>query len=202
MPPYTDIFGRLDWLTKKVKALLGKQPAYKVYSAIINQQGDGSDISITLENGQPVVKGVSYQIIGDSEGKWDFSNVGGPVWPNAYIFVATLDGIPNNYGGWALQYNASAPVVTVFENTISDYIYFGRNDVGSYVIKSNGFPVFPRSKTFILLGNSTDAIDATHLTNFKQVGDASIQLNVYDVTRQQYVDGKLINTPIEIRVYN
>ena len=60
MPLYTDIFGRLDWLTKKVKALLGTARHYKVYTVLLQKPNSGDnnpelmqELENTLGGGTP-----------------------------------------------------------------------------------------------------------------------------------------------------
>jgi hypothetical protein len=169
----TDIFGRLDWLNKKTKNLLGRvyalenntlriaettttttttlppEPPYKVYTALLTQSG-GNDEQV-ISTGTLTI-GVSYMINiepGDSVG-FDFTNVGASNNNQGTYFVATGT-TPNSWGAEEgnvdiLDYNTGAPVVTVLENTIGN-IWFTYDSMGTFVINSDG--LFTQYKTYI-----------------------------------------------------
>ena len=61
---------------------------YQVFTALLTQSGGDSFAFLTSGN---VTKGITYQFdAGESEGGWDFSNVGGPTYPDTYSFIAKL----------------------------------------------------------------------------------------------------------------
>ena len=171
---------------------------YKVYTALLTQSG-GSEIN-TINSGQ-LVKGVTYFFGVSVAVEWDFSNVGGPVFPESFSFVATDNAEPNNWGTANLQYNLGAPVVTVLENTIGN-IWFTYHGVGYYDINKDSN--FEQNKTFVILTNNLSGnvgiIGQNMALGFECYGDNVIQLTT--AVDNAYENGVLFNTPIEIRVYN
>jgi hypothetical protein len=162
---------------------------YKVYTALLTQSGGDNEQIISSG---PVTQGVTYSVI-DNEvpgSNWDFSNVGGPVYPATGYFVAINSEIPNNYDSATVNYNAGAPVVTVLENTIGN-VWFTYYDLGDYLANlPNAFPydkttVFMQGQSFIQVANNLNYIEIV----------------TYD-SNDVPSDGLLSNTPIEIRVYN
>ena len=172
---------------------------YKVFTALLTQSG-GEDI-INFSSGFLTV-GTTY-LIYDLEGVVgaDFTNVGAPNNNVGTYFVATgttpIWGT-NPLGVAVLQYNTGAPVVTVLENTIGG-VWFSYDGVGQYSINSNG--LFTTGKTWItqviILGTGGPAYRGSiNLDNPNRVGMQTES----DVDTAS--DGMLINTSIEIRVYN
>lgn len=168
-------------------------PTYKVYTALLTQNGGDNFLNLT---GGELTIGVTY-FIQLLEGA-DFSNVGGSNVEGTY-FIATGT-TPNSWGdGGQLEYNTGAPVVTVLENTIGD-VFFNYDDLGSYIIIGD----FPLNKTTFVISNIGLVLS----------DDISIRAyidtdNIYITTTSipfsgtsAYADGILNNTPIEIRVYN
>lgn len=165
---------------------------YKVYTALLTQSGGddpGNLISGTL------TIGVTY-LIQLLEGA-DFSNVGANNIEGEY-FVATGT-TPNSWGtGGQLEYNTGAPVVTVLENTIGN-VWFSYEGVGYYIIGNSNLlftdkiTVFSGARTAPWDGLTS--IDTTNYTN------SSFYLSTVDNTGSP-TDNLLLNTPIEIRVYN
>jgi hypothetical protein len=108
-----------------------------------------------------------------------------------------------------LNYNTGAPVVTVLENTVGN-IWFTYNTVGEYSVNlSNSIDI---SKTFLYIGNGPTV---NQLIYFEEAGIKTITFSEFygssstiyiystnDGFGTSKVDGKLNNTPIEIRVYN
>jgi len=138
-PNYTDIFGRLDWLTKKVKYLWGgSSTSYKVFTALVSQSGTGN-AGIDINTGSLTV-GVTYYILNDSPGM-DFTNVGATTNTPGNFFLATGT-TPNSWGSdegggnSILAYYPAAPVVTVLENTLGK-VYFEYVGPGVYRLGSN-----------------------------------------------------------------
>ena len=170
---------------------------YKVYTALLTQSG-GDDIQ-TIYSG-PLTKGVTYIFDATyTPGVWDFSNIGGPVYPETYTFVATASEEPNSWDGIdGLVYNTGAPVVTVLENTIGN-IWFTYGAVGYYNIVSAD--LFIQNKTLKLIGSvGEDPITPSYSFLRGNSGDT-----FYIQTIDQFFinsDNQLLNTPIEIRVYN
>ena len=175
-------------------AQIAPQPAYKVYTALLTQNGGNGQQNI--ESGDLTI-GVTYRIIDQAGGTWDFTNVGAPNNNIDTYFVATGT-TPNSWGNGILSYNTGAPVVTVLENTIGN-IWFTYSDAGIYKVDSSG--LFTDGKTFIVVVaglNGRSDILVTYITNT----DSNIILNSYRVLANTLVDDALLNTSIEIRVYN
>jgi hypothetical protein len=168
---------------------------YKVYTALLTQSG-GDDI-YSINSGSLTV-GVTYSIAVSSVEPpytYDFTNVGAPNNDNGTYFVATGT-TPNSWGNGMLQYNTGAPVVTVLENTIGN-IWFNYETNGGYGCQSNN--LFTTGKTFILVTPTSDSnavsITVTNQTeSVKYISPLNNSLNSFD--------NGLLNTPIEIRVYN
>jgi hypothetical protein len=174
--------------------------AYKVYTALLTQSG-GTD-PLTQDSGAVEV-GVSYVISSPlgSEDSWDFSNVGGPVYPDNFNFVATSSDVPNNYGTATLNYNTGAPVVTVLENTIGN-IWFTYDGDGYYFVNSNG--LFSQDKSWtptIQIFNDTAGVRDGEICEIRYNNSNEYNIATFDQSGTN-VNGKLQNTPIEIRVYN
>ena len=169
----------------------------RVYTALLTQTG-GDDPNV-ISSGA-VTAGVTYEIVVSLLiGFWDFSNVGGPVYPETYTFVATASDVPNSWAGVDdLNYNNGAPVVTVLENTIGN-IWFTYNDVGNYRIFSDG--LFTENKTtfsIILMG---DELSNGYLCK-GYIGEPNSCSIVTGDILTPYDSVLNWKTPIEIRVYN
>jgi hypothetical protein len=177
--------------------ITGNAP-YKVYTALLTQSG-GTD-PLTQDSGAVEV-GVSYVISSPlgSEDSWDFSNVGGPVYPDNFNFVATSSDVPNNYGTATLNYNTGAPVVTVLENTIGN-IWFTYDGVGYYQVSSQPESFFPVGKTTSFIGSVGDDSASASYGFLRPTGDSNFYILTKDFSGD--ANNQLNNTPIEIRVYN
>lgn len=126
----TDVF-----TIEEIAEAVAPVPSYKVYTATLTQIGGSDPLSQTSG---AVEAGVSYTIsipLG-YEPSYDFGNVGGPVYPDNFPFVATYTATPNEYGNAILNYDTGAPVVTVFENTIGN-IWCTFEEDSHYSIKSD-----------------------------------------------------------------
>jgi hypothetical protein len=170
---------------------------YKVYTALLTQSG-GDDPQNILSG--TVTAGVTYQIALEDAPiqSWDFSNVGGPQYPNGDAFVATSNGVPNNYGTATLGYNTGAPVATVLENTIGN-VWFTYDSVGDYSIRSvNAFTV---GKTYVSsqLNNNSNAYNTEF--QLQDPSSDSIRLQAKDENWNS-IDLDGFGIVLEIRVYN
>ena len=161
--------------------------AYKVFTALLTQNG-GDGISKTSSGA--LTQGVTYYFDVLLEGEWDFSNVGGPVYPNNNSFIATSNDTPNSYGGQSIYYNTGAPVVTVLENTIGN-IWFTYSSMGSSYINSSG--LFTVNKT-AFLGTATAQGDDLIITG-AYINDSKFYIQISN-------GFGTYGSTIEIRVYN
>jgi hypothetical protein len=172
-----------------------------VYTVLLTQSGGNTIDSIDTGT---ITIGFTYRIANLSPGM-DFTNVGAPNNEINTYFVATGTtpdswGSAEDTGNSTLEWDNGAPVVTVLENTIGN-IWFTYNDVGIYYVNSSG--LFTENKTFNTVSDNLDlrAPNAQRFSfNYTDINTGII--NVYDPIGDVGQDGNLINTPIEIRVYN
>jgi hypothetical protein len=187
----------LSQLKRLASVIYGMKPKYKVYTALLTQSGGSNNQTITSGD---LTIGVTYQIISSSGQPWDFTNVGAPNNDLGTYFVATGT-IPNEWGAGELEYNAGAPVVTVLENTIGD-IWFTFLGNGTYGINNtNGWDV-----TKVWYGTSgigdTGSINVNPGRTTMSFEGTSFIIVCFNNDYTSAINGQLINTPIEIRVYN
>lgn len=171
---------------------------YKVYTALLTQSGGDGPMSANITTGDLII-GTTYQIIDNGGSGWDFTNVGAPDNNIGTFFVATGT-TPNSWGiDGQLDYNTGAPVATVLENTIGD-IWFTYGAPGFYLL--NSLSLFTNNKSSMLVGNVTwDGGSGTISSGLD--GDSSgIIITVNTTTGIADNNGALLNTLIEIRVYN
>jgi hypothetical protein len=211
----TDIFGRLDWLTKKTKNLLGRvyalenntlrvaettttttlppEPPYKVYTALLTQSGDSNILDLPLDLPQIEV-GKTYLIVSTGVGE-DWTLYGAINNNPGTRFVATgvADVITSS-----LQLNTGAPVVKVLENTIGN-IWFKINGYGDYNVNSSA--LFTASKLVVFFGpsNNDESTNSAITMEYSATTNSVIPFRTF--RDGSLVNDQLINTPIEIRVY-
>jgi hypothetical protein len=167
---------------------------YKVYTALLTQSGGDGPQTITSGT---LTKGVTYHGLEPNPGDvWDFSNVGGPVYPDDFTFVATQTAEPIAWGNREMAYNTGAPVVTVLENTIGN-IWFTYFETGKYGVTFSN-PIVDFNKVTCNISNSIIGYSYGYVLNT----DYPILLQNIELNNLQYTDSCLSNTPIEIRVYN
>jgi hypothetical protein len=177
----------------------GDARPYKVYTALLTQNG-GDDVQ-SISSGA-VTKGVTYMVDGTSSDA-DFSNVGGPKYDgvtsiNGTYFVAINNDIPNNYSEGDLIYNTGAPVVTVLENTIGN-VWFTYYGVGVYQV--NSINLFTVVKTTPFIGSPGQVEADIAIIDIRSNTGSTIDIYSTNGGGDPY-DNQLVNTPIEIRVYN
>lgn len=168
---------------------------YKVFTALLTQSGGSGFGELTSGN---LTIGVTY-FIQLLEGA-DFSNVGGSNIEGTY-FIAT--GVtPNSWGiGGQLAYNTGAPVATVLENTIGN-IWFTYVGVGSYQIPYDACAAVGLTNLNNAYFINNNTITQTITANIFDDGDGPL-VQIYTLTTNvEFSDNILVNTPIEIRVYN
>lgn len=174
------------------------QLPYQVFTALLTQSG-GDNIE-QISSGE-LTAGVTYLFIQSQAGD-DFRNVGGPL--VTYVdefsgtsFVATLTATPNNWGEAVLYYNTGAPVATVLENTIGN-VWFTYDGVGTYLVNSNS--LFTSSKSMATIGSTFSGVQNGGLAGVLPGGEPSFY--IFTSLNFSTSDDELLNTPIEIRVYN
>jgi hypothetical protein len=197
-----DRITRLERANKSLCCKVNKPetpPAYKVYTALLSQRA--GDSLITISSGS-LDKGVTYLVADNGSPGWDFSNVGGPVYPNVGSFVATSSSTPTSYTGSIVTYNDGAPVVTVLENTIGD-IWWEYNSIGYYECKSDS--QFTEDKTIVFLGSNEFIESPTDIRTSYAFYQGLTSVAVLSYYNYELTDDQLsYNGPatIEIRVYN
>jgi hypothetical protein len=175
---------------------------YKVYTALLTQDGSSEEEVI---NSGPVEIGTTYSVgTPKPHTPWDFTNVGGPKYPDDYTFVATSSDIPNSYGSASLSFDLGAPVVTVLENTIGD-IWFTYNSVGNYSINSDN--CFSDNKTVVMSSPKGYIESPADICSFdvSWTTSNSDQINISSYFNNELADDALNYggaAMIEIRVYN
>jgi hypothetical protein len=208
-PNYTDIFGRLDYNDRRIRAVAHtvNNPSYKVYTATITQSGGNNEDELI---GGTLYAGVSYSV--NPEGNdstvtdYDFSNLGGPKYPQVFPFVANKTAVPISWGvqsnpgpttdQYIIKFNFGAPTVNVLENTIGN-IWFTYNATGEYRMYSNG--LFTASKTIGFAGGQAPIVRTSTEPVFN-INYATTDIMV--ILTPSGNDDKLNGAPIEIRVYN
>jgi hypothetical protein len=190
----------LKQLNKLTSIMFGLKPKYKVFTALLTQSG-GEDYELAID--VPLVTGITYQIIDNDDGTADFTNVGAPNNTPETFFVATGT-TPNSWGNnllGQLRYNSGAPVAIVLENTIGN-IWFTYTDIGYYQLSSES--LFTRLKSTSIMQTPIDSGDQTvpglYTTYFG--GENDFYISTFKVSDVSAVNDYLLNTFIEIRVYN
>jgi hypothetical protein len=99
------------------------------------------------------------------------------------------------------QTGTDAPVATVLENTLGGTVVWGYTVTGEYTATLSG--AFTLNKTFIFMGNTFDSVNSTlMLTGILALNADGFQLNTARIDDGLLVDNQLLNTAIEIRVYD
>ena len=169
---------------------------YKVYTALLTQTG--GDDPQTISAGTLVV-GVTYEITNYQSGD-DFTNIGAPLNETGIKFVATGTS-PNVWtNNSELSYNNGAPVVTVLENTIGN-INFQYSSIGNYTVNCEPNNFFLVGKTIGFIGSVGDDYAVPAYGYLRANGTDRFIILTQDSTLVD-ADAMLLNTPIEIRVYN
>lgn len=174
---------------------------YQVYTALLTQ--NGGDNEDTSGSGDNLTIGRTYLIGNGGDDPGDFLNVGAPNNDEGTYFVATGE-TPTKWGETTLTYNTGTPVVTVLENTIGN-IWFEYNDVGSYIVKSDGLFIDGKT-TFSLSPNGyiESPLDI-HSTNINWAPSFESTLGISTYFNYEPADDQLNYGGyafIEIRVYN
>ena len=184
---------------------------YKVYTALLTQSGEDNWIHQT--DGIFDI-GITYMIDTYNAGD-DFSNIGGPPAGNqgewdGYYFVATGTSPLVYTNGSGIDHNTGAPTVTVLENTIGNIWFEYGAGTGRYNVRSNS--LFTANKIFTSITNNVEITDESIFTTNVMINGVGTTNQMQVFTYKYNVDGgwngvvssndMLLNTPIEIRVYN
>lgn len=113
------------------------------------------------------------------------------------------------YTALLTQTGTNNPVITVLENTLGTTVSIIRNGLGSYAVVNNLGPWDLAKTTFLMTGTSGFVkFSGSLIPDYIPVVGGGTLLNTYANTGSNppnilpSSDGLLLNTPIEIRVYN
>ena len=165
-------------------------PAYKVFTGIFTQIGASNLVGINSGN---LTIGITYTFDALDITQWDFTNVGGPKYPDTTSFIAT--GTTPNAWGSDWLYDTGAPVVTVLENTIGN-VWFNFGGVGLGYMNSDA--LFTLGKT-IALGSASGLVDDVIINFDITAGQYQIPIYTKDINNDP---ANNYGSAIEIRVYN
>jgi len=172
---------------------------YKVFTALLTQDGGNQPFSLNDSN---LAIGRTYFINDNDNNTADFTNVGAPNNNLGTSFIATGT-IPNSWGitfGGELQFNLGAPEATVLENTIGN-LWFTYNTIGEYVINSDG--LFTTRKTIVMQDQQGNKNNIDNKYFIRAVNsDVNTTIIATNAVNDDGIDSVLLNTVIEIRVYN
>lgn len=171
-------------------------PKYKVYIALLTQSGGTSPDSFT---GGSLSIGRTYVITNYQLGD-DFTNVGAPSNSTGIKFVATGTTPSVWTNSSELSWNNGAPEVIVLENTIGN-IYFEYFGIGNYFCRTEPESLFTVGKTVGFIGSVGDDSVVPAYGFLRNPGADSFVILTQDFSRSDS-DSMLLNTSIEIRVYN
>jgi hypothetical protein len=172
---------------------------YKVFTALLSQSGGDNFVDVSGEGGT-INMGVTY-IINENPNNYDLVIYGAPNNNEGTYFVANQTSILNYSDSLQLTYNAGAPVATVLENTIGD-VWFTFLGNGTYGINNtNEWDI-----TKVWYGTSgigdIGPINVNPGRTTMSFEGTSFIIVCYNNDYTSAINGQLINTPIEIRVYN
>lgn len=177
-------------------------PSYNVFTALITQSGGTNELDLTFDGQEPAPiteVGVTYEIVqvGDDI---DFTLIGAPDNNVGTKFIAT--GTFPGFGtspSSILSYDTGTPVAIVLENTIGN-IWFAYLESGAYNVVSDN--LFVDNKTFINVTHFPAIDDVRIRFSFRKTGSPG-SINLATVKASEVPENDLLlNTPIEIRVYN
>lgn len=169
---------------------------YKVYTALLTQNGGDNPIVVSGDGGQ-IVLGVTYYI--NANPGQDLIIYGAPNNNVGTYFIANQTTYLPYGDTLELTANTGAPVVTVLENTIGN-IWFTYSGVGIYSVNSNS--LFIENKTYLPLAN----IDISLISGVERFlfngwnSESILTLNNNDASFNSTND--IGRGYLEIRVYN
>ena len=174
-------------------------PIYKVFKALVTQNGGYNLKGYTYGSGPENPSGITFEIYNNDGGTADFTNIGAPDNEIGTKFVS-IGGNPNSWGVnmvGELTYDQGAPVVTVLEDTIGG-IWFQRNGAGEYQVFFSS--LFVIDKTIVILDsfgqNGNLGTKITHQALGKQ---PNFIITTY---KHGLEDSILYKNTLEIRIYN
>ena len=105
------------------------------------------------------------------------------------------------YTALLTQSGTSSPTASILENTIGNIVWT-RGSEGYYVGTLTS--AFVTDKTFVILGNTNDGDGSSSGFRSKISNNSTdnVEIVINEYNTANYIDGALLNTPVEIRVYN
>jgi len=196
----------LKQLTRLTSIMFSLKPKYKVFTALVTQNGGDSPENLY---GGDLTIGVSYIIKDNGGSGFDFTNVGAPNNDIGTWFIATGT-TPNSWGdGGQLMFNSGAPAVFILEDTING-LGFEYISQGLYKLHSNDKFISGKTAVFVTTNAKTSTLPQViqyqvvfQIIEYEQPG--TLFLTTGDVNGNLLDD--IIQAPnfpatIEIRVYN
>ena len=190
----------LNQITKLTAVVFALKPKYKVFTALLTQEGGSSFVGFSYSDGNLTI-GVTYEILDDDSGTVDFTNVGAPNNNIGTLFMATGT-TPTSWGDnlfGQLRYDEGAPTAIILENTIGN-IWFTYLTFGEYTVNSNN--LFIEDKTAV----DIDAFSYANILNYSFISNETIfpenMININSQLSGGPIDSILSKNRIEIRVYN
>jgi len=108
---------------------------------------------------------------------------------------------PLKYVALLNQSGTSAPTAAVVENTLGGTLVWTRNSTGNYYATLTG--AFPDvNKVICFTGGSISGVLPLEIVRTQHLNSNTVQIFTQQATDGAFVDGSLVQTTIEIRVYN
>lgn len=142
-----------------------------------------------------LVVGKTYQIDTLVAGD-DFANVGYVASSTPFIATGTTPTVWTN-STEVINITDSAPIATVFENTLGDTVEWTYVNEGVYF--SNTLSVLDRTKTLVVITSNYG--DANYTVQGYCSGSNAIEIYSFTISTGLGTNDILYNTPVEIRVY-
>lgn len=116
-----------------------------------------------------------------------------------YLNGTSGEGSYKVYTALLTQTGTDAPIATVLKNTLGNITYLYNSDGYYSIISDNLFT----DKTFIIIANTTDIGDYTGLNtcNVRKIDNSTFDIKTVS-SSNMVMNECLLNSPIEIRVYN
>ena len=100
-----------------------------------------------------------------------------------------------------LNVGTGVPVATVLSNSLGGTIAYSKNSTGFYSATITG-AIFPINKTFLLIGTPSDGdFESLNGIGLNRESDTVLKINT-NLVDGNASDSLLLNTAIEVRVYN
>jgi len=119
---------------------------------------------------------------------------------NHAVTLGQIGVIPKKYVALLNQTGTSAPTATVVENTLGGTLVWTRNSTGNYYATLTG--AFPDvNKVICFTGGSISGVLPLEIVRAQHLNSNTVQIFTQQATDGAFVDGSLVQTTIEIRIY-